>query len=361
VVDFRGMRGRLIAFVLVLAALAASVAGAATAKPKPKPKPKPPVVKVFTQNLYVGFDVQTLLDLPPGASTAQFVAATTAAYQTVQASDPVGRMQAVANEIAAYKPDLVGLQEAATYQSASNGSYDFAGLIRSDLAKQGLTYAVVADSKNTNVAVPINGGGDFVNFADHDVLLARTGKGAKKLTITHKRTGHYADQTIVNTPLGQVPFPRGWDSADVKVAGRSFHVVNTHLEAFNDARQGAQAHELISGPAASKLPTLVMGDLNSNANAGFNNTETVPDLLQAGFKDLWAIVHPGDPGLTCCEDASLRNETPELKQRVDLVLGRGSFTPLAAAVVGRNPPVRTAGGLWPSDHAGVEMTLRVSR
>jgi endonuclease/exonuclease/phosphatase family metal-dependent hydrolase len=357
------MRGRLLALVLVVVVIAATVAAAASAKPKPKPKPKPvpPVVKVFTQNLYVGFDVQTLLDLPPNATTAQFVAATTAAYQTVQASDPVGRMQAVANEIAAYKPDLVGLQEAATYQSAANGSYDFVGLIRADLAKKGLTYAVVADSRNTSVAVPINGGGDFVNFGDHDVLLARTGKGSKKLTITHVRTGHYADQTVVSTPIGPVNFPRGWDAADVKVGTRSFHVVNTHLEAFNDARQGTQAHELIAGPSASKLPTLVMGDLNSNANPGFNNTETVPDLLQAGFKDLWAQVHPGDPGLTCCEEADLRNATSELKQRIDLVLGRGTFTPLFAAVVGRNPPVRTAGGLWPSDHAGVEMTLRVSR
>jgi endonuclease/exonuclease/phosphatase family metal-dependent hydrolase len=353
------MRRRLPLFVLAAAVLVASVAAAAAAKPKPKPKPAPPpTIKVFTQNLYVGFDVQTLLDLPSTASTAQFVAATTAAYQAVQASDPVGRMQAVANEIVASKPDLVGLQEAATYQSAGNGSYDFVGLIRADLAKAGLRYAVVANSTNTSVAVPINGGGDFVTFGDHDVLLARTGKGAKKLTLTHVRTGHYADPTTVSTPLGAVPFPRGWTAADGRIGKRSFHVVSTHLEAFNDARQGEQAHELIAGPAASTLPTIVMGDLNSNANAGFNNTETVPDLLQAGFRDLWTIVHPGDPGLTCC-DPVLNDAAPDLKQRLDLVLARGRWTPLAAAVLGRNPPARTPGGLWPSDHAGVVMTLRL--
>src|SRR5579884_324365 len=347
-----------LALALAASALAASVAVAAQAKPKPKPAPT--TIGVFTQNLYVGFDVQTLLDLG-NATTPQFVAATTAAFEAVKASDPVGRMAAVAAEIASRKPDLVGLNEAATYQSAASGAFDFVGLIRSDLAKRGLTYAVVANSTNTDVPVPINGGGDFVRFADHDVLLARVGRGAKKLVITHARTGHYADQTVVSTPLGPVPFPRGWAAADVRLGSRSFHVVATHLEAFNDARQGTQAHELIAGPAASKLPTIVMGDLNSNANPGFNNTETVPDLLQAGFKDIWATLTPTDPGLTCCEEPTLTNAAPELKQRIDLVLARGGFTPLADAVLGADPSAKTTSGLWPSDHAGVWMRLRVPK
>src|SRR5581483_9346379 len=112
-----------LAIVLAVAALAAvllAAAAAAPAKPKPKPKPQPTTIGLFTQNLYVGFDVQTLLDLS-NADTAQFVAATSAAYKAVQASDPVGRMAAVAAEIAAKKPDLVGLNEAASYQSSANG------------------------------------------------------------------------------------------------------------------------------------------------------------------------------------------------------------------------------------------------
>ena len=337
-----------------------AAAAAAPAKPKPKPKPQPTTIGLFTQNLYVGFDVQTLLDLS-NADTAQFVAATSAAYKAVQASDPVGRMAAVAAEIAAKKPDLVGLNEAASYQSSAHGFYDFTALIVRALAKRGLQYMIVADSRNTDAIVPIAGGGDFVHFADHDVLLARVGKGAKTLVISHARTGHYTDQTVVTTPLGPVPFPRGWAAADMRLGARSFHVVATHLEAFNDARQGTQAHELIAGPAASRLPTIVMGDLNSNANPGFNNTETVPDLLQAGFRDMWATLKPGDPGLTCCEEPDLKNASPELKQRIDLVLARGAFTPLAGAVVGGDASARTASGLWPSDHAGVWMSLRLPK
>jgi endonuclease/exonuclease/phosphatase family metal-dependent hydrolase len=187
----------------------------------------------------------------------------------------------------------------------------------------------------------------------------RTGKGAKKLTVTAKRAGNYTDTTIVTTPAGAVPFPRGWTSANVKVAGHSFHVVETHLEAFNDGRQVAQAKELLAGPAASKLPTLLLGDLNTNANPGINQTETYPDLIAGGFRDAWKTVHPGDAGLTCCEQPDLRNAVPTLRQRIDLILARGRFTPLSATVVGASPAERTPSGLWASDHAGVVMTLRV--
>jgi endonuclease/exonuclease/phosphatase family metal-dependent hydrolase len=267
-------------------------------------------------------------------------------------------MAAVAAEIATARPDLVGLQEAATYQSASHGSYDFTALLRRYLSRRGLRYSVVANATNVDVTVPIDGG-DFVRFTDHDVLLAHTARGAKKLTITHRQSGHYADVTVVNGPLAPVVFSRGWTSADVELGKRSFNIVETHLEAFDNAQQAAQAHELIAGPAASRLPTIVMGDLNSNASSGPDQTEAYPDLIAAGFKDLWSLARPADPGYTCCQAADLRNTASRLDKRIDVVLGRGAFTPVAAAVVGDNAAVRARIGVWASDHAGVTMTLRL--
>jgi endonuclease/exonuclease/phosphatase family metal-dependent hydrolase len=342
------------AFVLaaLVTALVAPAADAARRPPTPAP-----TITVMTQNLYVGFDVQTLLAVSGGTLT-DFVSATTAAWQAVRASDPTGRMSVVAAQIAARKPDLVGLQEAANYTSLNSGSYDFVQLVIGALAQRGLRYTVVASATNASVVVPIVGG-EFVQFSDRDVLLARTGKGAKKLTITAKRSGNYTDTTVVATPAGPVPFPRGWTSANVTVSRHSFHIVETHLEAFNDTRQVAQAKELIAGPAASKLPTILLGDLNTNGNPGINQTETYPDLVAAGFVDAWKTLRPADPGLTCCHPPDLREPVPTFKQRLDLVLARGRFKPLSAAVVGTAPADRTPSGLWGSDHAGVAMTLRV--
>jgi hypothetical protein len=55
----------------------------------------------------------------------------------------------------------------------------------------------------------------------------------------------------------------------------------------------------------------------------------------------------------------LRNPSPTLTKRVDLVLTRGGFETVSADVLGEEPGDRTPSGLWPSDHAGVVATLRL--
>ena len=73
------------------------------------------------------------------------------------------------------------------------------------------------------------------------------------------------------------------------------------------------------------------------------------------------LVNPGDPGLTCCQNATLTNVPTALRSRIDLILTRGPIRPLSAEVVG-DIPFRTQGParpIWPSDHAGVVATVRI--
>ncbi len=74
-----------------------------------------------------------------------------------------------------------------------------------------------------------------------------------------------------------------------------------------------------------------------------------------GFVDVWT----GSGGLTCCHAVDLHYPGSTLTKRMDLVLTKGGFNPVAVDVVGEESADRTASGLWPSDHAGVVATLQI--
>lgn len=148
-------------------------------------------------------------------------------------------------------------------------------------------------------------------------------------------------------------------AVDVKIRGKSFRFISTHLDAiclpFTSAIQQAQAAELLGGPAATDLPVLLVGDLNSpddGTGATYNN------LIGAGFAD--AAVEAGlRSSPTCCQAPNLLNAVSILNRRIDYVLSRPEFKVLGADIVGEEPGDRTVSGLWPSDHAGVVATVEL--
>ncbi len=101
---------RVLAFAAVLALLAA-VAGAQGARAD-----SGTTVTVMTQNLYFGADLTPVVQATSGTA---FLAAVAAAYDQGVVSDWTGRAMQWAKEIAAAKPDLVGLQEAALFPTRS--------------------------------------------------------------------------------------------------------------------------------------------------------------------------------------------------------------------------------------------------
>jgi endonuclease/exonuclease/phosphatase family metal-dependent hydrolase len=109
------------------------------------------------------------------------------------------------------------------------------------------------------------------------------------------------------------------------------------------------------------LPLVFGGDFNTTADDPSNPSFAIyQTLIKAGLTDAWKLLHPNQPGFTCCQDADLLNATtfPTIKHRIDLILFRGLAGVNNMKVFGDKPSDRTPSGLWPSDHAGIVATLR---
>jgi endonuclease/exonuclease/phosphatase family metal-dependent hydrolase len=349
-------RYRCLAAIVAVAALTAPAARAE----QPHPFASHRQVTVMTQNLYLGTDLNPIF-----GATSQFAlfAAVGAGWAQVQANDFPARAEAIADEIAAAKPDVVGLQEAELYRTdfppdgpatpAETVAYDYLNLLVGALAERGLSYSPVAVFNGTDVELPAGLPPTLdVRFTDRVALLARTDEKTADLKLSNAQSGSYPTALTLNTIAGQIRAPRGWTSVDVKIRGKSFRFVNTHLEAFSAAVRNPQAAELLSGPSATDLPTVVVGDFNSGPGVDLGAYET---LLSGGFADAW----PGGPGFTCCHHNDLHDQNAPLTKRLDLVFTRGGFDTVSADVVGEQLADRTPSGLWPSDHAGVVATLRL--
>jgi endonuclease/exonuclease/phosphatase family metal-dependent hydrolase len=102
---------------------------------------------------------------------------------------------------------------------------------------------------------------------------------------------------------------------------------------------------------------IIAGDFNANAaNPSDPTFATYGEMVNAGFGDAWAAVHPNSPGLTWqLEDA---NPVDTATQRIDFIFFRGPVRARVSRLAGAAPHDRI-GGHWPSDHAGVRALLQV--
>jgi endonuclease/exonuclease/phosphatase family metal-dependent hydrolase len=368
-------RARVVAALVLAAllALTAMLAPAAQAAPRP--------VKVMTRNLYLGADLTPAIR---ASSPLGLAVAGTQIWNTVNATDFPARAKVLAKEIVDADPDLIGLQEAATWKtgplgsgtSAGNLVYDYLASLRSELAALGASYTVVVDQPEADIAGPTTLGFD-IRLTQHDVILAKTSKvDAGEITYTNAVGAHYPSSIQLVLPvLGgaqnggiDVESTRGYTSADVVVNKRAFRFVNTHLEAFSAGRRAQQAQFLAQfGPAsATDRKVVIVGDLNSDPN---DPSASPPDptsnslafniLTAFGYDDTWAIANPGDPGYTSGFNEFVNDaDTSGLDHRIDHVRTRGGVTVVKSRVTGTDADNRTPAGLWPSDHAGVVASLQ---
>ncbi|WP_243454496.1 endonuclease/exonuclease/phosphatase family protein [Desulfosporosinus fructosivorans] len=311
------------------------------------------LLSIMTWNIYIGAELTPLLR----AIHQQIPRLVTKVFYQFLATDFSKRAKAIAHQIILKKPDIIGLQEAALWELNSPYSqrlvYDFVHILLCELKCRGLVYKVVAQNKNSEATLP-SSLWNVIRLTDRDVILVRE---TSQVKVIRKVETNF--KTNLQVKIAGQPFTilRGWSAIDALVQGCRFRLVNTHLDSASPEVQISQANELLSGPAATKIPLIFTGDFNSNANG--SGTPTYRNLIAAGFEDTW-IAADKSYGFTCCQDADLLNVKSQLNERVDLILFKNNmdWTAVEAEVVGETPRDRTT-KLWPSDHAGVYVKLKL--
>jgi hypothetical protein len=124
---------------------------------------------------------------------------------------------------------------------------DYEQILLDALAARGEHYRAASVSRNfQSPPVPLAGGG-VARFTDRDVVLVRAGEPASAVAVSNPRSGLYQARIPLPNPLlGNLSVVRGWAWVDVKVRGKSFRFVDTHLEAFSAAVRAQQAVELVN-------------------------------------------------------------------------------------------------------------------
>jgi endonuclease/exonuclease/phosphatase family metal-dependent hydrolase len=328
-------------------------------------------VRVMTYNLAVGVDLDTIFLQPTllGVEKQAEIA-----WHQKDTSDFTVRAKAVAEQIDAARPDIVGLQEVAQFfrQFPPDGPpppfgpgtlaggppvKDFLVSLLSELTARGLDYAMVSDGTTqgvvSNADVEVTGadaGGNFTadyRVVDREAVIARAG-----LAIVRVRTGNYAAHIDVPIPGLPTPFPyqRGWIAVDAVKDGKAFTFLSTHLDAFDPRVQAAQAQELLA-IVSSSAPTLVVGDMNSDPTDTAWPAHGILVTPTTGFADSAADVGATAP--SCCYDAICVDPSARPTRRVDLVLHSPHFEARSVELRG----TAMENGLWPSDHDGVSAVL----
>lgn len=360
---------------------------------------------VMTRNLYLG------ADLTPALQATSVDGAINAAGQIVNqvhaTKFPSVRAALLAGEIKKQRPDVVGIQEGAWWRTATPASLtpvlsgnptasqtdplggDFISDLLTQLnngggkkkGKKGATlrYKVAVAKTEFDIEMPVNGGSGGLAAADHnerltmrDAILVRQGAGIK--------TGNPSSGTF-NTLLqvklaGALPInvTRGWAAVDIRVHGRKFHVVDSHLEAFDGqasntgsdgmsyakgAIRQAQARQLVGpGGPAGRSNTILIGDLNSDSPVHGDQVDPGDALAyqavrSAGFNE----VSPAVPPFGCCvEDPNLSNPSKAgITHRVDHIVSNTKKVKFEKGALTHT----YAHGLWSSDHYGLASTLLI--
>jgi endonuclease/exonuclease/phosphatase family metal-dependent hydrolase len=320
---------------------------------------------VMSRNMDTGSDFKYVLD---ATDQLQVLLGVTATYQEILASNIPERAEGIAQEIQAQQPDLVALQEVTTLRMGPLGGpattivADQLPSLLDALAQRGVHYAPVAIQRNSDLEFPaldpVSGTLFDARLTDFDVVLARTDLPISRLKIEQITQQHFTS-ILAFTILGQmVSVPRGWIAVDVKLRGKPYRLVDTHLESIDYAIQAEQALELVNGPTLADVPVILAGDINSDADSSDPVlSASYQILVNAGLLDFWPIIHPGNPGFTNPlhgEDPFTPFSTPY--QRIDVILAKPGGKGIEARdefLVGSTISDLTPHGLWPSDHAGV--------
>ena len=315
-------------------------------------------LKVMTYNMYLGSE---LGDIFTAQSPPDVLLEVAEAYSDMLQGNVPERIAAIADQIENAEPVLVGLQEVALWRvgapfdqaPATNVTYDFLQILLDDLESRNLHYAPIAIQTNLDAELP----GVFgptealdIRYTDRVVILARTDLPESEFKLEETAAQNFATNLTVPVLGSPVTILRGWTSADAKFRGKAYRFVNGHLESYSELIQNAQAQELVDGPAATTRAVILVGDFNSDAEAGGSSYQI---LTASGLRDVWRELYPANPGFTWPLSGEIPSDELMPTQRLDLILTRGRISFANVDVVGEEVVDETPSGFRPSDHAGL--------
>jgi hypothetical protein len=345
-----------------------------------------PALGIMSWNIYVGADLTQLLAV---GSELDIPCAVYGVWTDVVATDFAARAVAIVDQIEAYGPHVIGLNEVSTFDFMFDTTEDlvFLDVLEDELESRGLAYSVPVDpvtdrpavSTNFEVTLPIAYTDecpaqpqDAISYTEFDVILVRD-----DVTYTGADNGNYAQPLPLPVPGDVLLKLSGWASVDIVHKDLPYRVFATHIEPADTGPcetgipellwiHNQQAGEMMGLLDGLEIPTILVGDLNSDASGC--TTPTYPNLIDAGFVDAWTLGRPRGDGFTSNQADDLLNVESQLFHRIDFVLYRDAFTSETGQfqgsahteLVGEAQDDRTAGGLWPSDHAGVMAELRIA-
>jgi endonuclease/exonuclease/phosphatase family metal-dependent hydrolase len=366
------------------------------------------ILKVQTQNLYIGADLTPLITATSGE---QLLAAAEDTLTQIALNNFVLRAQRLATEIALTQPHLIGLQEVLDF--TLDGEHprppfvDYLDTLLNALAARGQSYVVAATVVNLNITIPLDVDGDGVDdtvgVLDRDVILVREGVTFTNLTGLYTGSGlcgfpipnpayvaggplsdilestvsedgcnYTIFAKVVGTPIGEIFVKRGFVGVDATVGEKNYRFVNTHLEqrepdptnpgsAIIQFLQSVELVGTLQAITPSDDRTLILvGDFNSSPDDEVISPTIIPPyeiISEAAFADIWdtnplALFDPD--GFTCCQDPDLGNRRSALYERIDIIFVPDSSFLSRAVVTGQVPifPLWLPPN-WSSDHGGV--------
>ena len=356
-----------------------------------------PTFTVMSRNIYLGADVGVALELIPDMpAAAQFM------WDQVNKNDFSKRSVALAAEIQAYKPDVIGLQEATIWYCKKNAwskkveVFNFTDQILEALggdyvlaSKDGKTaynpgYSINPIPFLTMVKDPTRFQKIFgqdkaaCGFQIGDALAIK--KSLADQVIRVGNTEYEDSYSIVPTLM---TIYRGYTWADIYIGDSAVRFVSTHLESIWDENKvpnaAKQATQLISDLKDTNMPLVIIGDFNADprdprpanaANPGLQPTasEECPAgdskcnayrlMVEAGFND--AGPDASDPTTyTWGMNALLTGPDPDrlnagqsmgneygLTDRLDYIFTKNGVDVTTSQIIGYKAPYAT-------DHAGV--------
>ncbi len=240
---------------------------------------------VMSRNLYLGADVGVAMELIPDFSAAaQFM------WNQVAATDFSLRAPVLAKEVIDQGADVVGLQEATNWYCKKNlwskkvVIFDFTKEFLAATKAAGSEYVLASkdgvDALNIGYSIPaipyltmvedpksfqpIFGSDKAAcGFEIGDAIVVK--KGLADQVIQVGNTEYETSYSIIPKLM---TIYRGYTWIDLDHNGSKVRIVSTHLESLWDSNKvpnaALQATQLISDLSNTKMPTIVIGDFNSD-------------------------------------------------------------------------------------------------